>query len=651
VIGTRAQLSAACALLAFGCSEAELFGPGGSSAEADRVAFTGQVCARDPISNELPLRVVIVGDRTGGPLFASFDPAAQRVQLLGSYVSSALASSQLTEFAVVGFAGRSRKLAPIEGNFTRNPGELLNGINQLSLPEPCEVGGQCRDYLEGLRTARALIEGDLAEAEAGRAVVTQYLIVLVVGGPQDPLARNVDCCDSSDAGCLDQTPSPDAACQAQREQQEVAALKEAVAAQGALGVKLHVVHFAADLDMNVNMGVQDAMRSLAFSGTGSYQRYDNQAAFNPAAFDVLRERTSLRAKALFVANVNAKPTLDGAAVDSDADGLSDAEEDEIGTLPTNPDTDGDGLSDFIESVVEFDPHTPDMPAACMGVDPAADSDLDGLNDCEEALLGTEPTLADTDGDGVPDQLELYGFTDYLEPDAEQDSDGDGVSNADEVLQHTDARSTDSSIHLSYGYRYDVSDEGIVRELFAPPLKLLTGVEVLSTSEGTTPGLGVMRYDAAAQTLQWQDAMDGGCGSPPCLGPPIDLSEDGEQELWSSSYSPLQGDDGRLVVVRIDAAGLPPDDVTENVRILYRERQCLNYTVRNVRLMDTLALDDGTEAGRNRVVLFFAETPEGRITSPGPFRIAEIPIIFRPPGTRIPKAPRLQVLDEEFVRPR
>lgn len=632
-------------LLLVGCTDTGLFGPGGSSAEADRVAFTGQVCAEDPVSGELPLRVVIVGDRAGGPLFADFDPAGQRVQLLSSYVSSALAS-QNTELAVVGFAGRSRKLAPTDGNFTRNPGELLNGINQLSLAEPCEASGKCRDYVEGLRTARVLIEGDLAEAPAGRSIVTQYLILLVVGGPQEPLASNTQCCAAADAACLDQAPSPSASCQTEREQHEISELNRVAQEGGALGVKLHVVHFAADADPAVNQLAQDAMRSMAFAGTGSYQRFDNQAAFNAAAFDVLRERSSLRAKALFVSNINAKPASDGAAVDSDADGLSDEEEARIGTSPTTPDTDGDGLGDFVETVVEFDPLTADLPSACMGVDVYADSDLDGLGDCEEALLGTSPTLADTDGDGMPDQLELLGFTDYLDADADQDPDGDGVNNGDEILQHSDPRSTDSAIHLSHGYRYELVDDGVVRERFAPPLKLLTGVEVLSTSEGTTAGLGLLRYDAGRGTLRWQDAGDMD------FGPPVDVGDEaGEVVLWSSSYAPVQGDGGRTLTVRVDPLDLPPDDLTENVTILYRERQCLNYTVRNVRLMDTLALDDGSEAGRNRIVLFFAESPVGRLTYPGPYRIAEIPVIYRPPATRIPRAPRLLVLDEEFVRPR
>ncbi|MBI3495477.1 hypothetical protein HY065_02530 [Candidatus Berkelbacteria bacterium] len=40
---------------------------------------------------------------------------------------------------------------------------------------------------------------------------------------------------------------------------------------------------------------------------------------------------------------------------------------------------------------------------------SADSDHDGLTDVEEELWGTNPTLADTDGDGYPDQTELLNL--------------------------------------------------------------------------------------------------------------------------------------------------------------------------------------------------------------------------------------------------
>jgi Bacterial TSP3 repeat len=63
-----------------------------------------------------------------------------------------------------------------------------------------------------------------------------------------------------------------------------------------------------------------------------------------------------------------------------------------------------------------------MPALALawcvgGAPPARDGDGDGLNDIQETFFGTDPGLADTDGDGTPDGAE--------------DADADGIANQDE----------------------------------------------------------------------------------------------------------------------------------------------------------------------------------------------------------------------------
>jgi hypothetical protein len=58
-----------------------------------------------------------------------------------------------------------------------------------------------------------------------------------------------------------------------------------------------------------------------------------------------------------------------------------------------------------------------------------DPDGDGLTDTQEQALGTNPELADTDGDGLSDGAEvLIHGTDPLDV----DSDGDGLSDGQEV---------------------------------------------------------------------------------------------------------------------------------------------------------------------------------------------------------------------------
>jgi outer membrane protein OmpA-like peptidoglycan-associated protein len=95
------------------------------------------------------------------------------------------------------------------------------------------------------------------------------------------------------------------------------------------------------------------------------------------------------------AHVPPKYTASGGAVDTDGDGLTDAEEAELGTDPRNPDTDGDGLTDYEEVRV-------------YGTDPLnPDTDYDGLTDGEEVHnYKTNPLLRDTDGGGVADGHEV-----------------------------------------------------------------------------------------------------------------------------------------------------------------------------------------------------------------------------------------------------
>ncbi len=116
------------------------------------------------------------------------------------------------------------------------------------------------------------------------------------------------------------------------------------------------------------------------------------------------------------------------AVDSDNDGLTDAQEAELGTDPGNPDSDGDGAGDGAE----------------VGDDPAAplDGDGDGIIDALDSAV------VDTDGDGVMDQQDPAN-SDPCVPTADNaacqslDSDGDGLANAREAEVGTDPDNPDS----------------------------------------------------------------------------------------------------------------------------------------------------------------------------------------------------------------
>ncbi len=620
-------------LFAASCTDASLFGREEPGVEADRVTLSGRICTRDAISEDLPLRLVITADRSLGPLFGSFDPAGTRVEDLSAFLQLALRDDS-TEAAVIGFASRTLKLAPMNGNFTQNVSELDAAIRALALPQPCGALDSCRDFLGALRSARALVEGDVAEARAGARSLTQYAVVLIVAGEQEPLSP----------GC--RTDADPLSCQGEVERAAVADFVEFVEGSGALGVKVHVLHFAADPSPAGNNRLGQRLEQLAFVGGGSYRRLENVAGLIAADLNVFQQRSPLRVKSLVAFNPNARIAPEGPLTDSDADGLADVRELELGTDPLLRDTDGDEVGDWVEVLADLDPLVAEEPSACRTLDDlGADRELDGLRDCEELVLGTNPNLADGDGDGLPDLAEVIGLTNFLAADGEQDEDGDGTSNAEEVRQHTDPTSADLEAQLSFGYRYDVVDEGVVTDLLALEVPELTGITFLDPSPGTTPGVGVLSYDALNGTLRWQDSSD-----PVDPGEPADVPEGGDFVLPSGSCFEALGDAGRFFQVRVDPIALPPRDIITPVRVIFQTRQCINYAVRNIKLMPTEATQF-TLAGENRILLFFEEATEGRLTDPGPVRIAEVPVVFLPPSQRIPGSPRIEVRETEFVSPR
>lgn len=89
--------------------------------------------------------------------------------------------------------------------------------------------------------------------------------------------------------------------------------------------------------------------------------------------------------------------------DRDGDGLTDAEEAELGTNPLYYDTDGDGLPDKWETEHGLDPNDA---SGDNGYD--GDPDEDGLSNFDEWLHGTAPDDDDTDDDTKNDGDEVAG---------------------------------------------------------------------------------------------------------------------------------------------------------------------------------------------------------------------------------------------------
>jgi heat shock protein beta len=111
------------------------------------------------------------------------------------------------------------------------------------------------------------------------------------------------------------------------------------------------------------------------------------------------------------------PTL----VDSDGDGVPDADDPCPNDANQWTDADGDGVCDEVDDDCPGDPNGWDDTngdGLCDGND---DSDGDGLTNAEEGSFGpdcamSDPTLADTDGDGIDDPVDPYPrdpFPEYI----------------------------------------------------------------------------------------------------------------------------------------------------------------------------------------------------------------------------------------------
>ena len=103
--------------------------------------------------------------------------------------------------------------------------------------------------------------------------------------------------------------------------------------------------------------------------------------------------------------------------DHDSDGLTNEQEAALGTNPYKADTDGDGIDDNLE--IELYNSDPKL----------ADSDGDGMTDGEEIANSSNPNKSDTDGDGISDYEELMLYNSNPN---EIDSDKDGLTDIEEV---------------------------------------------------------------------------------------------------------------------------------------------------------------------------------------------------------------------------
>ncbi|MCK6549573.1 OmpA family protein, partial [Myxococcota bacterium] len=281
-------------------------------------------------------------------------------------------------------------------------------------------------------------------------------------------------------------------------------------------------------------------------------------------------------------------------VDSDGDGLPDAEELALGTNPNDADSDDDGVVDGGEWNYSVDT---DNDGTVNALD--ADSDGDGILDGTERGVTappagtdvgagnfvpdadpsttTSPLLPDTDGGSVPDGVEDVnhdGRVDVGELDPNDptddvpvvDTDGDGLSDDEEVAIGTDPSDADSDDDgvidgAEPGYGQDTDGDLAInaRDPDSDGDGLLDGTELGVTAAGAGTDVGAGNFVPDADPSTTTDPLDPDTDDGTVVDGDEDVNHDGRVDV--GERDPNDASDDVVVVPDADGDGVP--DATDN----------------------------------------------------------------------------------------
>jgi len=243
------------------------------------------------------------------------------------------------------------------------------------------------------------------------------------------------------------------------------------------------------------------LQQFAARGNGVYQAFidGNIQSLGLGALDYSSLASKNVLKSLIVQSLRSVPAVTERKVDSDGDGLPDDVDQSYvnGTSQFQPDSDQDGFDDNFEVMHRsegFDPAKKDL----RGCDPNSpltpgcqywtDTDGDGLSQYAEIYLKTNAGLVDTDGDGIPDGIEVRYGLDPLTSNNGMDTDSDGIGDLEEIRAGTDPSRPDRSLYdlsaVQYTYTAtDQSDGSVCYDYAVSGLELVTPPNSVSTQEG------------------------------------------------------------------------------------------------------------------------------------------------------------------------
>lgn len=500
-LGVRGLLLAPLALLA--CTDAGLQPVGESVTYVDnQLAVSGEFCSSPPDEVTFPVKLLIMMDQSAS--LQCMDPTNARLAAFAD-AGAALDPLPNVEFGVVGFASWSKTTI-----FTPD----WDTANAALAPQNGQ-GGPATDYQGSLATTLTLLEQDMLDSGPAEVARTKYVVVFVSDGVPEPRCQ---------AGCDDGDAPPDALygvcnttltipkgeyvdmngpCPEYNQEHQILQKVQDIMA-------LADFHGAGDLTFNtVFLWADDAtvagvcgdvsqfgyirgeaeplLRSMAETGNGTYRDLNTSSELDFLEYDFESLEAPYEVAEFFAYNSNAIPHEGSMAMDSDSDGMPDPDEFEVHLDRLIGDSDGDGYGDNFEHRFAgngFDALDPALPAS--GCADPGDRDQDGLTACEETYLTTDDLLPDSDGDRIPDGIEIKLGMDPAVQDTLVDHDLDGRLSGIEIRTGTHPLQFDEEDSLLNQIRYSVN-AGEPRQdgsrCYDWSFQGLTLVPTLATSDG------------------------------------------------------------------------------------------------------------------------------------------------------------------------
>ncbi len=160
---------------------------------------------------------------------------------------------------------------------------------------------------------------------------------------------------------------------------------------------------ASDFDSPRTLGHKNIFDAIV-AKVPTAKKYILESDALPMSLHMSGASLSYRIEDFYVVNLNAFVSATGDLVaDSDGDGLSDDQERQLGTNPTEYQTGGGICNDTIQSFYG---------CRAFGCDKDWDEDGDGLNECEEKSFDSDVKNGDSDGDNI---LDIFEVTRRLNP--------------------------------------------------------------------------------------------------------------------------------------------------------------------------------------------------------------------------------------------